>query len=67
MTRISKASMRDLSAAFSFVRYLLRFSRCAMYSVAFERTVAFLSSGKVSWEGEEETYLVQLMRRRQTL
>jgi hypothetical protein len=41
MTRISKASTRDLREAFSFWRYLLRFSRWAMYSVALERTVAF--------------------------
>lgn len=40
MTNISKASMRDLRAAFSFWRYLLRFSRWLMYSVALDKTVA---------------------------
>ena len=40
MTRISKASTRLFSAAFSLTRYRFRFSRCAMYSVALERTVA---------------------------
>ena len=41
MTRISKASTRALRDEFSLARYLLRFSRWAMYSVALERTVAF--------------------------
>jgi len=46
MTRISKASTRDLSAAFSFVRYLLRFSRWAMYSVALDSTVAYTNTNQ---------------------
>lgn len=41
MTRISKASTRDLRDEFSFLRSLFRFSRCAMYSVALESTVAW--------------------------
>jgi hypothetical protein len=41
MTRISKASTLDFNAAFSLVRYLFLFSRWAMYSVAFDKTVAY--------------------------
>jgi hypothetical protein len=44
INKISKASTLDFSAAFSLFRVLFRRSRCEMYSVALERTVAYVRS-----------------------
>lgn len=41
MSRISNASTLLFRLAFSFVRCLFLFSKCAMYSVALARTVAY--------------------------
>jgi hypothetical protein len=54
MRRVSKASTRALRALFSFVRYSVRFSIWAMYSIALERMVAY---SQFVNQGTEATYV----------